>query len=421
MRHLAFASAVGIKTLIVVVMKSVGHYHAARFRALSVFFPVTIISASGESSFPEFAASRGDISFHVEAAYPSDREYGLAVQRRLLEKDLCRRLDRLQPEAVAISGWVEPESIAALSWAKRNRIPTVLFSDSQEHDAERSWMREAIKKVVIREFDSALVSGRSAALYLRKLGMSREMIFEGYDVIDNDYFARRTERLRSGSQSAGAEGLPPRFILASCRFIPKKNLCSLVLAYDKYRKQNNSPFPLVLLGQGPEGPKLDALISELGIGSLVTLPGFVDYQRLPEFYANAICFVHFSLVEQWGLVINEAMASGLPVIASNTCGAAIELLRDRVNGFTVDPHNVASLSSALQRVHNMSDQERMAMGLRAKTTVALFSPERFAFGVVEALLAAKARKRFRPLDALWFLIRPAVFGRLIRSRVEMVS
>src|SRR5208337_5127598 len=80
------------------------------------------------------------------------------------------------------------------------------------------------------------------------------------------------------------------------------------------------------------------------------LPGFKQYEELPAYYGLAGAFVHASTAEQWGLVANEAMASGLPVLVSNRCGCATELVEEGRNGFAFDPENVEQLAGFMRRL-----------------------------------------------------------------------
>ncbi len=165
------------------------------------------------------------------------------------------------------------------------------------------------------------------------------------------------------------------YFLASNRFIEKKNLPRLIEAYAGYREkaeklkpeilkskisacQNVSvsdftPWDLVLLGDGALRPDLCRLISDLRLQDSVLLPGFIQYPELPTFYAHAGAFIHASTTEQWGLVVNEAMASGLPVLVSNRCGCAQDLVQEGVNGFTFDPYDVEQLAQLMLRIWSM--------------------------------------------------------------------
>jgi glycosyltransferase involved in cell wall biosynthesis len=146
---------------------------------------------------------------------------------------------------------------------------------------------------------------------------------------------------------------------------------------------------LVLLGDGPLRPDLVRLISELGLQSCVLLPGFKQYDELPAYYALAGAFIHASTVEQWGLVVNEAMASGLPVLVSNRCGCAKDLVQENINGFTFDPNNIDQLSGLMVKI-SAGSFSRDAYGAASSRIIAGWNPDRFAQGLSQALQVALA-------------------------------
>lgn len=207
----------------------------------------------------------------------------------------------------------------------------------------------------------------------------------------------KAEMLKAGvgSRTTDASTLPSAichlpsspFFLASARFIEKKNLPRLIQAYGRYRQLagkaesenrktgSTSPQPspqggegealwdLVLLGDGPLRETLNTQLSTLNLHAYVHLPGFKQYPDLPEYYARAGAFIHASTTEQWGLVVNEAMASGLPVLVSNRCGCAQDLVEDRVNGFTFDPYNVEQLAELMFKLSTLETGSAPATGV----------------------------------------------------------
>jgi glycosyltransferase involved in cell wall biosynthesis len=243
--------------------------------------------------------------------------------------------------------------------------------------------------------------------------MPRETIFIGYDVVDKDYFSRRTAEIRNsrlrrgyGGQAASEIrnelGLPENYFLASARFIEKKNLSRLISAYSKYRQNaRNSgaaPWDLVLLGDGPLRDTLNSHLSTLNLNDYVHLLGFKPYDELPAYYALAKAFVHASTTEQWGLVINEATASSLPVIVSDRCGCVPELVNG--NGFTFDPTNEAELTARLLKMASLSDEERKQLGDNSYRIAANFTPECFGEGLERAASMTKRvpQKKFGLMD-----------------------
>ena len=136
----------------------------------------------------------------------------------------------------------------------------------------------------------------------------------------------------------------------------------------------------------------------LNLHSHVHLPGFKPYDELPVYYALANAFVHASTAEQWGLVVNEAIASGLPLIVSNRCGCVPELVNG--NGFTFDPTNEDELVTRLLEMDSLSDEERKHLGDNSYRIGANFAAERFGEGLERAVSVAMGipRKRFGVMD-----------------------
>ena len=297
----------------------------------------------------------------------------------------------------------------------------VVMSESAREDELRTWWKEMLKRRIIDLYSAALVGGQRHIDYLVELGMPRERIFTGYDVVDNHYFARRTEEIRNshlrqgnGGQAASEirnnYGLPENYFLASARFIPKKNLLRLVQAYAEYRRASDvetsqgagnppsprlrrtgTPWDLVLLGDGPLRETLNTQLSTLNLQAHVHLPGFKQYDELPVYYALAKAFVHASTTEQWGLVVNEAIASGLPVIVSNRCGCVPELVNG--NGFTFDPFDEQELVERLSQMASLSDDERKSLSDASYGISANFAPKRFGEGLEQAARLALNRPR----------------------------
>ena len=222
--------------------------------------------------------------------------------------------------------------------------------------------REWLKRRIVRLFAAALVGGAPQAAYARELGMPEEAIFQGYDAVDNVYFAEQAARVRDMAEVERARlDLPVRFFLAASRFVAKKNLFRLLDAYAAYRQRAGAgAWHLVLLGDGALRAQIESRIVRLDLIGRVMLPGFKQYEELPAWYGLARAFVHASTTEQWGLVVNEAMASGLPVLVSERCGCP-RPGRGRHQRLHLDPYDVEALAGLMQRVAAMTDERRAAM------------------------------------------------------------
>jgi glycosyltransferase involved in cell wall biosynthesis len=308
-----------------------------------------------------------------------------------ISRAVARALDQKRPSCVCLNGYASPLALGALDWCLCNQVPAIMMSESTAWDEPRKGWKEWLKSRVIRLCPSALVGGSPHADYMAQLGMPRERIFLGYDAVDNDYFELNTKKIRSRDlEIRKVHGLPENYFLASARFTPKKNLPRLVEAYAQYRKLCSSgivPRDLVILGDGDGREALLALQSKLSLEKNVHLVGAKSYKDLPIYYGLASAFIHASTTEQWGLVVNEAMASGLPILVSNRCGCVPDLVREGVNGFTFDPYQVEDIAQKMLQLSTFESQHS-TFGRASGEIIAKWSPQRFAEGLSKAIKVA---------------------------------
>lgn len=387
---------------LVISVNSVPYYFGARFcAATELIGDIVVISSANEGDFAEFVSDRRQ-SYLARKLFNDRSSYERGIETGEVLAKMHLALDDIDPDVIAVAGWSFSESLAAILWAKQRGRCVVMMSDSQRADGSRFTHREFVKSRVVRACDAALVGGRPHADYVAELGMGRAQLFLGYDVVDNDHFSRGATDARGNAQALREEhGFPARFLLASARFILKKNLPALVAAYSAATQDRSSPPHLVILGDGRERAAIEAAVESHGVAERIHLPGFRGYDVLPIFYGLAEGFIHVSMTEQWGLVVNEALASGLPVIVSRPCGAAAELVIDGVNGFLVDPASVEGMSAAIAALIDMPSDARARMGAASRRTIADWGPDRFASGLKSAAQAALAApvRRVAPWDA----------------------
>jgi 1,2-diacylglycerol 3-alpha-glucosyltransferase len=386
---------------IAIFFDRLGPYHWARLQAAARLFRVVAVETFAVTREYQWERIDEPRAFDRVTLF-DDISDGRSLKRALLRQKLAKTLREVDPAVAMIPGWATPASLVALEWCLRNQRPAVVMSESNAFDHERSALREAIKRIVVSLFSAGLAGGQLQREYLISLGLPCERVFTGYDVVDNEYFARGAAEVRSQKEEVRMKyGLPRNYFLASARFVPKKNLPALIRAYARYRQlasdrdhgqrtTDNRRWDLVLLGDGPLKTDLCRLISDLRLDGQVHLPGFIQYRKLPLYYALADVFVHASSTEQWGLVVNEAMAAGLPVIVSNRCGCVPELVAEGKNGFTFDPESVKSLGKLMVEMSRLPERRLGEMGVESERIIAGFTPTHFAKGAQRAIEVAKA-------------------------------
>ena len=394
-----------------------GPYHIARMRGAMAEAEVLAVEGAPHRAVYDWAVP--DLPPGLNYAALTTKR-GEEVDAALVTRRLDERVAPFAPDAIALAGWSNMVTLATLRWANARGIPTICMSETNDWDFERKWVGEAVKRGIVAHYGAGLATNDSQVGYLASLGLRPEAVFRGYNAIDNAYFREEAEKWRA------RPGLPPeiagklpdaargRYFLASNRFIEKKNLARLLDAYAAFRAgrvDDPADWQLVLLGDGELRGQIEAQIERLGLGAFVHLPGFLQVDALPRYYATAGGFVHASTTEQWGLVVNEAMASGLPVAVSDRCGSTQFLIEDGVTGFSFSPFDTGAITFALTRLAEMDDPDALIAAASAK--VDEVSPAKFGAGMAraaEAALAAPASPGFLARRALDLAIARAALG-----------
>jgi 1,2-diacylglycerol 3-alpha-glucosyltransferase len=388
---------------VAVLFHRLGPYHHARLGAAGSRMKVTGVEFSRVDSMYQWDQLHGADGFDRVTLFSEEAVEGLSGKRIL--NRVSEVLGEINPQVVAVPGWSDRCSLAALRWCGSNGVPVVMMSETNAWDFGRNWLKEHMKRRLVRLCGAGLVGGRAHVEYLEQLGLGRSKIFLGYDTVDNYYFTSRTAEIRSQAPVLQRQyKLPENYFLASARFVEKKNLSRLIQAYAGYRElaakakngeRNIEIWDLVLVGDGPLRESILKQIAELHLEQHVIMAGFKQYEELPVYYGLAKVFIHASTTEQWGLVVNEAMASGLPVLVSNKCGCAMDLVQEGVNGYSFDPLNVNQMAELMLRCSAQST-ERLNMGRASEKLVADWGADRFANGLKQA---AETAMRSTPAKA----------------------
>jgi glycosyltransferase involved in cell wall biosynthesis len=298
---------------------------------------------------------------------------GIEVRRGgrwiVVSRGVVRELRRFRPDAVAVGGWNQPAFWLALAYCRLRRIPLLVWVESTARDA-RSGSRALTlaRDAMARGAAGAFVPGRASAEYARSLGL--ELVELAPNAVDVSIFGRAAVD-RSGR--------------ARCTFLyvgrldPEKGVDTLLEAF------RSLPGELVLVGGGSDEPRLRALADDR-----VRFEGPKDRDELVEHYAAADVFVLPSRSEPWGMVLNEAAAAALPLVATEESGAALELVEVGANGFRFAAGDVSALRAALERLAADSGL-RARFGARSQELVRRFTPEAWADGVATAARRARGR------------------------------
>jgi glycosyltransferase involved in cell wall biosynthesis len=278
------------------------------------------------------------------------------VDRYLLEAVAERR-----PDVVVLCGWIYWPYTRLVRAPRLAGARMLLGMDSPW----RATLVQRFARLRLSQFVGGLAmvitAGERSTEYARRIGVPEERLRTGYYGFEYERFAAAMDRTPAQW---------PRQFLFAGRYVPAKDLATLIRAYAAYRRRVSNPWSLTCAGQGPDGRLLHGVEG-------VTDIGFAQPAQLPELFAAHGAFVLPSRFEPWGVVLGEAAAAGLPVVCSSACGAALDLVRPYYSGIVVPPGDVDGLSAAMQWIHD-HESELRGMGQRGQALAAAFSAQAWA-------------------------------------------
>jgi glycosyltransferase involved in cell wall biosynthesis len=293
---------------------------------------------------------------------------------------IARELRNAQPDVVVVSGWSTFASQRAIAWCRTHHVPYVLLVESHDLDPRSAW-RSAIKGAVVprlvRAAANVLAVGSAARESVVARGATSVRLFA--NTIDVPEWNRRADQLKR--RRADEDVL----VLSVARLVPEKGLDDLLYAL---AGAHDPRLVLVAVGEGPERDPLVELARELDVR--LTLPGHVAEAELAQMYVDADVFALLSRHEPWGVAVNEAAASGLPLLLSDRVGAASDLVQDGENGFVVRSGYVHEAAAALNRLA-ADPVLRRAMGARSRELVRDWGYESSVDNFVAAVREATSR------------------------------
>jgi glycosyltransferase involved in cell wall biosynthesis len=367
-------------------------YHTARLRHLRKrlvergdgLTAIEVASSDESYAFPDASEER-DLG-HI-CCFPGTSYHGLKADEVLYA--VLATLRRVQPDVVFAPATPFPEGMAAIRYRIESGCRTVLMDDAWEHTDRRGWVTRFIKRQIHANVDAAFIPAPSHARYFEDMGFPADRIVFGVDVVDNDYFSASTLKTRAEKESlVRSLKLAENYFLFVGRFLPRKGIEDLLISYGDYRNKVTAPWDIVLVGTGPAFDHVRNVSSQMS-GVHIAGPQFGD--DLCRYYALACVLVVPSVSDPWGLVVNEGMASGLPVIVSRGCGAAKTLVLEGKNGWTFDPGDVETLTGLMCRISELSREELAKLGKVSERIIAEWSLERFSEGVFEAMSIPRRR------------------------------
>ena len=275
---------------------------------------------------------------------------------------LLEQTRRFAPDVLLVNSWHIGEFRHVLQHL-RPRPLRVLCMDNQWRGTWKQRLGALGARWYLQpHYEVVFLPGERQACFARRLGFSDDRIWQGLLCPDTATLVAE----------AGKPLSPlPRAFGYLGRLSPEKGIQDLLAAYESYRASTSDPWELHVAGAGPLRPELDRHHG-------VLRSGFVQPAELGSWMQAIGCLVVPSRFEAWGVALAEGAWAGLPIIATDACGAVPHLVHDFANGRIARTGDVRSLAGCMTHVASLSDDERLAMGRVSRGLASPYTPARWA-------------------------------------------
>ncbi len=379
------AGPVGRRIRLAIVATHPVQYYAPLYRALArrAELAITVLFAHRPSP-----AEQG-VGFGVPFAWDTDLTGGYPhvwmQEGPSALSEVGARIRRGDFDVVLVQGWNARVYWDAIRSCWARRLPVLVRGDSQLRDDAAIWKRlakRAAYPLFVHRFAACVSVGTRSEAYFRYYGARR--IVRSPHFVDNAAFAGGAAGARRSAREAWHIAPDDFVALFAGKLIARKRAPDLIRAMARARV----PGAVLIAGDGAERRACERLGRTLGVR--VVVAGFLNQRAIPRAYAAAdVLVLPSARRETWGLVVNEAMACGVPALVSEAAGCVDDLIIPGETGECFPPGDVDRLAALLRAA--ATDRETLRrMGDAARAHVARFSAEAAAAGVVEAVVGAVA-------------------------------
>lgn len=290
---------------------------------------------------------------------------------------------------VLVSLYAQPSFLAGWVIAKLRGVK-IGFRVLKTHDrwVKRHPGKEAVKRFLFRRADAIETPGAEGKQFAIRYGAPEYRIFFATHTVNISFFKAKVASARLQRAALRSElGLKGTTFIYVGRLWWGKGINYLLEAFETVQRKSDGEVSLLLVGDGPEESNLRQMCSDRGIRN-VMFAGFKQKPDLPRYYAMADVFVFPTLGDPYGLVVDEAMACGLPVISTSAAGEIRDRIEQGVNGYIVPPEDSASLADSMLKLAQ-DGELRERMGRISAEKIQGHTPEQWAKDferIVDALL-----------------------------------
>lgn len=287
-----------------------------------------------------WAVDMSECLFDYEILSSIKMFYGNPKETSLSYSGLYRILSEYNPSIIIIHAFtIATNKLWLRSFLKKT--PYIIWSGSIERRERRISfiknlrrnvfsIRKLQRKVLIKRAAGFIAYGTKAKEYLVSMGAEPDTIEIGINTVDTQFFKLESEKLRKLNPNDNKINL-----LYIGYLWPIKNVLKVLKVIHNLSQLRND-FILDIVGDGEEREKLEQYVEENNLNEFVKFHGYKQKNEIPHFLAKADCFLFQTDFDIWGLVLVEAMAAGIPCISSIHAGATYDLIKNGINGFTMD-------------------------------------------------------------------------------------
>jgi glycosyltransferase involved in cell wall biosynthesis len=363
-------------------------YRIPVFNALAKLpqIDLKVLFASETSRIRNWTIPKADIQFDYEVLPGWEVAIVSPHSSLFFNPEIVKSLRQNRFDVVICGGYHQPTYWLALLYSRLAHTRTILWSESNRYDHRVSYRLKSIfKRTLIRGFDQYIVPGQSQRDYLLDFGILPTDIWTAPNAVDVDHFSQKSSHYRASKDEIKQRlGISGPIVLYVGRLLDAKGVADLLAAFEKIHSENDAT--LLIVGTGPDEERYRNWAEQRGIP--VHFTGFVQQDELPMYYAIADLFVFPTYSDPWGLVVNEAMSCGLPIIVSSVAGATKDLIQHGWNGYIIDPGNIEMMAQHIHALLNAPEM-RTQMGERSQVSILNYTPDKCAEGFAKAILGQR--------------------------------
>ncbi len=344
-----------------------------------------VVFGAREYSRRKFQLDLEECRFDYRVLKPTPRDIFFTGKTLFTYSGLWKLTRQEQPDQVIIIGF----SLGTVKlWLRSfwDKTPIIIWSGTTP-TSKHSFLRRMQRKLIMKRVSGYIAYGSKAKEYLVSMGSDPGKVYIAINTVDTTFFSSKTSQLRQDLEEGGDK----KHLTYIGYLIPRKNV-SRVLEVVKLLAETRNDFILDLIGDGSDKEELERFVEENGMSSFVKFHGFKQKDELPFFLARSCCFLFQTDFDIWGLVLNEAMAAGVPCISSIHAGASHDLIIDGETGFVLD---FSETGKVVERINRLMDHpgEAKRIGENASRFIREYaSLENSIEGFINAILANQKEK-----------------------------